>query len=217
MKAREIITTFTLFLISNLVIGQIDSYFYGSHQNESYQIIKEDSTGIYFYVTDDSSKIVCLSKKMKYKLFDGNYKLLVEGEYRNYVDYFRRFGKWTEYYDNEKIKATGFYYEDNPVGLWQFYHSNGQLKEVYSISPLEFDSSISYCIAGSYQLFFENGQLKENGLYKIESGENQIVLEDVDTGAINHKIVIGLAGKKYGLWSYYKQNGELEKKEDFGE
>jgi antitoxin component YwqK of YwqJK toxin-antitoxin module len=209
-----------LFLtLQNLVYGQIEMPFYGYNLSSDYKIIKKDSTGCYFYATNDSSKIVFISEMSTYKLFDRNYKLIVEGNLggRIYVDYYKRFGKWTEYFDNGKIKATGFYYADQPIGQWQFYYPNGELEKTYSIALVETDSSRNFCMIGSYQEFYDNGQLKTNGFYKSSIDTNTI--EKWDSKKNEDKLVIVLqpVGKKFGIWSYYKQNGNIEKEEEFND
>ena len=153
------------------------------------------------------------------KIFDKNSKLLAEGEITNTcVDCLGKHGIWTEYHDNNKIKSTGAFYWDKPIGIWQFYYPNGQLKETYSITQIETDSVSRYCITGSYQFYYENGQLKENGFYKVGMGNDTTQIVNPEPPYLTYETIRRApVSKKFGTWTYYKQNGEIERKEEFND
>ena len=215
---KKIFFTSIVFLFFSIsIFGQIETPFYGQDGYEENSIIKRDYTGIYFYATKDSSKICYISNRTVYKLFDRNYKLIVEGDLggRCYIDNYERFGNWTEYFDNGKIKAIGSYYRNEPIGLWQYFFPNGQLQKTYSISLIETCSSSGYCMTGSYQEYYDNGQIKINGFYMASI--DTATIERWEFGADDMKIVVVQKPfpKKNGIWTYYKKNGEIEKKEEY--
>ncbi|HYV94682.1 MAG TPA: hypothetical protein VE978_23105 [Chitinophagales bacterium] len=216
----KFIATLFYLTITSITYGQIWIPFYCDRGCD--HVLKNDSTGTFVYAGNDSSKIVFISKNYTtYKLFDRNYNLLVEGDLggRVYTEYFKRFGKWTAYYDNGKPKAIGYYYASQPIGLWQSFFENGQLSETYTIALIETDSSSGYCMMGLYQEFYENGQIKVNGFYKAAMDTIHIQVNDPDTGeeTSNFTVYRRPVSKPFGIWTYYKQNGELERKEEFRE
>ena len=51
------------------------------------------------------------------------------GGYKNEV--------WKFYYENGKIEAEGAYQEDEPVGKWRYYSTEGKLKEERVLQDLD--------------------------------------------------------------------------------
>jgi antitoxin component YwqK of YwqJK toxin-antitoxin module len=50
-------------------------------------------------------------------------KLLRKGQYENgYMQ-----GQWTRYWPNGKVRDRGFWSENQPVGVWDFYNRKGKL------------------------------------------------------------------------------------------
>lgn len=216
MKHQLIVTILSLAL-PIMCHSQIETPFYGYNGYPPSSIIKKDSAGNYFRA--DTNRIVYISNSIStYKVFDNNYNIIVEGDLggRIYVDYFKRFGKWTEYYSNGKIKCSGFYHANQPVGLWQTYYPNGQHQKSYSITYVQTDSSSNYCMTGSYQEFYDNGKLKVNGFYKAQVDTTSILQYNVyDPNKIDTVIIRQPVSKKFSTWTYYLPNGEIEKKEVF--
>lgn len=214
---RILLTILTLPLLSSLVYGQIETPFYGkSNLGYHYKTFIKDSSTIYFYATDDSSKVVYITDNKYYQVLDNHNNFIVKGEiYRKYRSYFVRKGEWTEYFDNGNIKATGYYYEDQPIGLWKTYYPNGQLKKSYSYALIEYKNISNYCMMGSYQEFYENGQLKINGFYKSIPDVIEVQLIDPITFEGSFVDKIGPVSIKHGLWTYYNKDGTIEKEEAF--
>jgi antitoxin component YwqK of YwqJK toxin-antitoxin module len=213
---RQLIIAALVLTFSVHVQGQVETPFYGYSGYPLSYLIKQDSTGNY-YRAPDSGRIVYIARDFTtYRVFDKNLKLIVEGDLggRHYIDYFQRFGKWTEYFENGKIKSTGFYHENHPIGLWQTFFSNGQLKKTYSYSYIQTNLSNCFCLTGSYQEFYDNGNLRINGFYKVQY--DTVSVQQWSTADKFEKVLIkDLISKKYGVWTYYLANGDLEKKEEF--
>ncbi|HXS38085.1 MAG TPA: hypothetical protein VN721_15385 [Flavipsychrobacter sp.] len=184
------------------------------------RLIKEEDSGSYYVATGDTTNIVFIGEDESiYRLFNIDNKLLCEGNFSTEGDRYLHEGKWTEYYTNGKIKTTGYYHKDNPVGLWQSFYSNGQLKRTCTYTLIE-NKGTYYCMTGLYQDYFENGQVRISGLYKAiidENSRDTVYSEDPVTGKSIPKIDIGHRPwpQKFGMWEYYDEKGALVKKENF--
>jgi antitoxin component YwqK of YwqJK toxin-antitoxin module len=182
------------------------------------KMLKSDSTGYLFIPYVDSNIIVFISKKYTvYKIFDRQNNLILDGDIggRVFTDYFKRFGKWTLYYPKTgKPKIIGYYYADQPTGLWKFFYPNGQLKQTYSLAQIQTDSFTLTCKVGLYEEYYENGQLKVNGFYKTALDTTTIKIYDYGIGDFKDTLIRGPVSKHFGIWKFYKENGELEKEEE---
>ena len=216
ISMHKLLSIISLLLLSLSCSALIDTLFYSRYHYDSRYMVRKDSTG-YYFLTHDTSVLIRFpyytDNSQVYKFFDRKYNLLAEGEIKGLqpIDYFVRKGKWTEYYPSKKIKTTGYYYDDRRIGNWNFYYSNGNLKEMYTIALIETDSSSNYCRTGLYQEYYENGQLKVSGFYKAAPGFGSIYVPDPETGIQSELIVTMPVSKKDGIWTYYKINGEIEK------
>ena len=185
---------------------------YGVHK-----IIKSDSLGDLVIPNIDTNIIIFISKNLTdYKMYDRQNRLISEGDLggRKYVDYCKRFGKWTTYFSSGQPKVIGYYYANQPTGLWKYFYSNGQLKQMYSLAQIETDSFALTCKVGLYEEYFENGQLKVNGFYKTSFDTITIQVYDYSLGNFKDTLIRGSVSKQYGIWNYYKENGELQKKDE---
>ncbi len=184
------------------------------------RLIKEEDSGKYYVASGDTSRIVFIGDETAaYKLFDRNHKILAEGNFSVDGDKYMREGKWTDYYENGAIKNTGYYHKDNPIGLWQHYYPDAKLKTLYTYALVD-NGAYYYCMSGSYQEFYENGQLKTNGFYKAtidEKSKDTTEVIDPETEKTVRKITTGKRPRpeKYGTWEYFTDKGELSKKEEF--
>ena len=186
------------------------------------KIIRQDEAGQYFY-SYNPERIAYLAKvdaysKSYYKLFDQSNNLLAEGELYGSEKYgLWRNGKWIEYYPNGTVKISGNYYHGNEVGLWNRYYSNGQLKQSETITLVEINKESRYCLSGSYQEYYETGQLKVNGFYRVGLEPDTLYSYEEDKiggEKKRRKIVQAPVGIRFGQWIYYKANGEIEKQEE---
>jgi len=184
------------------------------------KVVKETDCGKYYTASKDADLTVFVGEDpMMYRLFDKDDVLLVEGTLVAEGDKYLHQGKWTEYYGKGKVKVSGYYVRDRPMGNWRKYYPSGKLMSSYTYAPIENGCTPYYCMAGSYQEYYENGQLKVNGFYKAvidESSRDTVMVQDPMTGNDTKKIVKGTRprAEKYGPWEYYSESGELTKKED---
>jgi len=218
MKILLLILSLTF---SSLIFSQTEKdipfigYFggYGNYKN-----LKNDSTGYLFIPNIDTNIIVFISKNYTvYKMYDRQSNLILEGDIggRIYTDYCKRFGKWIAYYPTTgKPKVIGYYYADQPTGLWKYFYPNGQLKQTYSLAQIQTDSFTLTCKVGLYEEFYETGQLKINGFYQTAWDTTTIKIYNFDIGDFKDTLIIGPVSKPFGVWKFYKENGELEKEEE---
>src|SRR5664279_1367039 len=98
MFLETLILTISVF-IPVILCAQNDIPFikyFGDYGEE--RVLKNDSTGYLFIPKVDTSVIIFISKgETDYKMYDRNFKLVSEGSIRRYVNYYKRFGKWTYY------------------------------------------------------------------------------------------------------------------------
>jgi antitoxin component YwqK of YwqJK toxin-antitoxin module len=204
------------------VSAQVDLPVFFKSENDN-RLIKEDDSGKYYVASGDTSKIVFLDDgAFSYRLYDNEYKLLVEGGFSDNDDELMREHKWTEYYDNGSIKCTGRYYKNHPVGQWEKYYPSGKLKGLVTFAVLvNNDNNPVYGKSGPYSEYYESGQLKVSGLYGLNfmkpvSTYDTILVVDPSTNTkitkvTNHK---SPSSVKFGTWEYYTSDGTLEKKEE---
>jgi len=69
---------------------------------------------------------------------------------------------YIEYYDNSQVKVIGLENRSNKIGLWKYYHKNGNIK-----AKVNFKLST---LIGSISVYKKNGKL--NG---IDTIENQLI------------------------------------------
>lgn len=184
------------------------------------KIVKETDSGKYYAASKDAEMTVYIGEDpMVYRLYDKDNVLLVEGTLIADGDKYLHQGKWTEYYGKGKVKACGYYLRDRPMGNWRKYYPDGKLMSSYGYAPIENNGTPYYCMAGSYQEYYENGQLKVNGFYKAvidENSKDTVIVQDPMTGNDVKKIIKGTRPRpeKYGTWEYYDEKGAVTKKED---
>ena len=183
----------------------------------TYKLIESDSLGDLAIPNIDTSVIVFISKNLTgYRMYDRQNHLISEGDLggRKYVDYYKRFGKWTTYFTSGQPKVIGYYYADQPTGLWKYFYPNGQLKQVYSLAQIETDSFTLTCKVGLYEEYYENGSLKISGFYKTALDLTTIQVYDYSIDNYKDTVIRGPVSRPYGIWNYYKENGELQKKDE---
>jgi len=213
-----IFTSATIFAFGQDIpeVAKAEIPYYNNYISSTY---KKDSTGYWAVPTGDTTKIVFMGKgRSDYKVYNRYTKqLVIDGELGETqpVDYIRRSGKWLEYYDNGNLKTEGYFLWESPFGNWKFYYENGKLKESYIIGRIETDSSSNYCMIGPFQQFYENGQIKVDGFFKAKVDSGYVDVDDVDTGTTFSVMIKLPVSQKYAFWHYYKENGELEKTEDY--
>ncbi|MCW3121978.1 MAG: repeat protein, partial [Flavipsychrobacter sp.] len=108
---------------------------------------------------------------------------------------------------------------NKPTGTWQEFYSNGKPKTIanYTIVLTE-KGTTSFCLTGTWEEFYSNGKLKVSGHYSAAETKVKDTLTVEDP--ITEQKVLKVSTRtqygsvKSGVWEYYSENGELEKKEE---
>ncbi len=99
----------------------------------------------------------------------------------------RKHGEYIEWFENGKTKTQGKYDKDRMVGIWSTFHENGNKES--EINYVQNDRPPYNSVKdGDSKTYYSNGNIKSEGKYKN--------------------------GYENGLWSYYKESGELDYVED---
>jgi predicted DNA-binding protein (MmcQ/YjbR family) len=215
---KKLLLILSLLAITGKVTAQEIIPFDFTSEEENRQIKENDSLK-YFVATSDTSKLVVLNEEnLWYKLLNKDRKVIAEGAYLMDNEKYLQDGKWVEKYDNGKVKNTGCYRRNLPIGTWQEYYNTGKPKSVSNYGIITYKGEPLYCLAGTWQEFYPDGKLKVSGFYgsTVFSYKDTVMIEDPISGkkvptAISHNSV---RAEKTGHWEYYSEAGELDKKED---
>jgi len=206
--------------INGRVCAQSLIPFYFTSEEDN-RLLNENDSLKFYVASGDSTNIVSINEEESmYKLLSKDRKILAEGTFLTENDKFLQDGKWTERFENGKIKLTGYYRKSIPIGTWQQFYNNGKIKVVsnYAVITGEHGEFFS-CLSGTYKEYFENGQLKTNGFYSaaLSKAFDTTYVDDPVSG----KTVVKYTQRneyypeKTSHWDYYTEDGELDKKEDF--
>lgn len=187
---------------------------YFSHPDDMQQ---DEGGGYHFNVGD--SLTVYMSDDGYYKMVNRNGKVVEEGDTDEGDDNFTRHGKWSEYYADGTLKASGSYAHDQPYGHWQLFGANGKIQSEYDILVIiAEDGTKAYCRAGEEIVYYSDGRVKEERFFLAEpyNGEERVAVEDPETGKKTwSKVAVkSYRAKPFGSWTYYNPDGTVEKKED---
>lgn len=187
---------------------------------EENRFLRENDSCKFYIASSDTALIVSLNEEASYyKLINKAEKVVAEGGYILENDKYLQAGKWTERYDNGKIKLTGYYRRNKPIGTWQSFYPTGKLKAVYNYTIIVNEKGgTNYCLSGTWQEYYPDGKLKVNGVYIASEAKatDTIEVEDPVTDQKILKVVSKVEYKpvKTGTWEYYSSSGELDKKEE---
>ncbi len=187
---------------------------------EENRLIKENDSLKYFVASTDTNNIVVLNEENAwYKLLSKEHKLIAEGAYIQDGDKYLQTGKWVAQHENGKIRTTGYYQRNMPVGMWQEFYANGKLKMISNYGIFNYKGEVSSCLSGTWQEYFTNGKLKINGFYcgTIFTYKDTINVDDPVTSSTIQKEITHreIRAEKVGHWEYFTEAGELEKSVDF--
>ena len=131
----------------------------------------------------------------------------------NYTDILgNKQGKWIKYYSDNKVRYTGFFIDDKPLGVFTYYHLNGQKKSVLNYKK---DGS------AEVEMFWETGHRAAKGAYNSKrerigtwelyytDGSLVSVIEYSD-GKANGNVSMFYPGTKIKLLDCNYKNGKLE-------
>lgn len=183
------------------------------------RLIRENDSFKCYVATGDSSHMACISEEGSlYRLFNKDHKLIAEGTFITEGDKYLQDGKWIARFENGKVKRTGYYKRNLPVGTWEEYYSTGKIKSIRNYAILEDGGELMSCLSGTYQEFYQNGNPKTNGFYVavLTTVNDTITVNDPVTGQDINKLMPHkkLKANKLGNWETFTETGEPEKAED---
>src|ERR1039458_6864747 len=121
-----------LLAISSLTRAQPTIPFEFISEDEN-RLKKENDSLKYYVASGDTSNTVVINEEASmYKLLNKNHKIIAEGAFVAEGDKYLRDGHWVEKYDNGKIKNSGYYRRNLPIGTWQEYYNTGIIKAIWN-------------------------------------------------------------------------------------
>lgn len=186
---------------------------------EDNRLIKENDSFKVYVSSGDTSNAVCISEEYSlYRLLSKSGRTIAAGGFLMETDKFLQDGKWTTFYENGRVKMTGYFQRNIPIGTWQEFNKNGGLKTVSNYGLFVQSTGVASCLSGTYQEYYNSGKLKVNGFYagSLVTVRDTVTVTDPVTGQDVIKVINRkeLAAVKTGHWEYFEENGDLEKKEE---
>lgn len=140
-------------------------------------------------LTYDGEEIVA------YKTFNGDGKLMSEGEKKSKELEFKR------YHSNDVLAMEGKFYKGERIFEWKFYNQYGTLTRVTNYAE-------GALLDGESKDYFDNGQLKIKRFYKDDKAEGYFV-QYYHTGAKYSEGYFS-EGDLVGEWIFYNEDGSVE-------
>lgn len=102
--------------------------------------------------------------------------------------------------------------DNNGKYVEKYYYPNGQLAKIRPSDSPRGGSSEGEC-----KSYYSNGQLWQVGKFSASYSTKEDYKEYYSTGILKATGKTVGFGKAVGVWTFYNENGEVEKTEDFGE
>jgi uncharacterized protein len=124
-----------------------------------------------------------------------------------------------EYFDNGKVKTSGGFVNDKPVGQHTEYAKNGKVVETkrYNQSGVLLSKGIideKDLKQGDWTYYFLNGKVKSVGKYKNNRRQDDWTFY-YENGQVEQKGEYDKRGKENGTWTWYFDNGNILREEVF--
>lgn len=127
-------------------------------------------------------------------------------------------GIWIERYNSGLLLSVGSYDCGEKIREWIYFYDNGNKQRIENYSNYQNDS-MSYIgrthLNGDYFEFYNNGNLKIFGHYRIKLINDSTNIMDPQTGLIEKQLEVQPKSYKNGRWIYYNLEGIIEKKEEY--
>lgn len=187
---------------------------------EDNRLIKENDSVKFYVASGDTNNIVCINEETSYyRLLNKDNRVIAEGAFVMEGDKYLQEGKWIENYESGKLKLTGSFKKNKPIGCWTEYYQNGKVKNISNYAIITDADGLISCLSGTYQEFYKTGQIKVSGFYAAElfKIKDTLNVDDPVSGKTVAKIRThnALKSEKFGHWEYYTETGELDKKQDY--
>jgi|GEM_PF-7052872 len=129
-------------------------------------------------------------------------------------DGFKLTGDWIGYYESGEIKEIGELLCNYKHGDWLQFYKSGQISKYERYDGLNFidtDRNASF-LNGTYLEYYDNGNIRESGTYKLIEEKVNISIVDPLTYEVSQKCCVWRPKSiKYGEWFQYDTLGILQK------
>lgn len=168
-------------------------------------VLKKENSN-YYYLNIDTSQVDTF-------YYDNSDQIHARGKH------FRgkRNGTWFVYYPSGQLKTMGYVTDSSFYGKWTFFHETGKRKAYgkFKYAPDDSDSSkLVLKMSGKWRFWNNEGKLiakKNFSPYRTESESKYgKQTEHYQNGTVKSKGEYH-KGVKIGKWTYYHENGRLEK------
>jgi antitoxin component YwqK of YwqJK toxin-antitoxin module len=208
-----------LLLVTTVWMSGAQTILFEFKSAEDNRFVKETDSFKYYVASGDTMNTVGISEEFSmYKLFNEDMKVITEGDFIAEGDRFLKDGKWTAYFNSGRVKQTGYYRRNVPVGTWLEFYSDGKFRKITNYGIFMERGGFSACLSGTYQEFHKNGNLKVNGFYSAVLTEILDTIKVMDPVTSQYVYNIskrnGVKAERTGRWEYFEENGELQKKEE---
>jgi uncharacterized protein len=124
-----------------------------------------------------------------------------------------------EFFDNGKVKATGGFVNDVPVGQHTTYSTKGEVVETkrYNQSGKLLSKGIidtKGLMQGEWTYYYLSGKVKSVGNYRNDRRQDEWVFYH-ENDITEQKGNYDKRGKETGKWTWYYDNGNVLREEDF--
>ncbi|MCF8450894.1 MAG: hypothetical protein K9G49_13560 [Taibaiella sp.] len=186
------------------------------------RLLKENDSLSFYAATGDTANVVAINEEtLTYKLVSkkDRKRVVAEGGILAEGEGYLQHGRWVQYHNNRNAAIAGSYLRGMPVGKWEEYYPDGRIELSYHYAIITDKDGTNTCMSGEYLEYYNNGKLKVSGFYtalRNRTPDAQTV-EDPVTGAKINKTVYKsvYTPRKTGIWEYYSESGEQEKREEF--
>lgn len=185
------------------------------------KLLKENDSLRYYAATGDTSNVVAINEEtMHYKLVNkkDRKRIIAEGDIVGESDKYLQSGRWVQYQPNGRLSIAGNYYRGKPVGKWEEFYADGKVKLSYHYALITDKDGMTTCMSGEYFEYYNDGSVKVSGYYAADRNkktETTSVEDPVTNNTVTKTISKSVyTPRKAGLWEYYSDSGEVEKKEE---
>ena len=121
-------------------------------------------------------------------------------------------GYWTSYYETGEIKEMGKIICNQKFGEWLYFYESGKIKKYERYDGIDIiDSNPNVGLSnGPYLEYFENGNLKTSGTFRIIEKYSKFPIVDPATYEPENRCCVWKPiSMKYGPWLEYNEEGIL--------
>jgi antitoxin component YwqK of YwqJK toxin-antitoxin module len=186
------------------------------------RLLKENDSLSFYVATGDTANVVAINEEtLTYKLVNkkDRKRVVAEGGILAEGEGYLQHGRWVQYHNNRNVAIAGSYLRGMPAGKWEEYYPDGSIKLSFHYAIITDKDGTNTCMSGEYLEYYNNGKIKVGGFYaalRNRAADAQTVEDPVTGNKINKTVYKSVyTPRKTGIWEYYSESGEQEKREEF--